>query len=132
MTKNKDPLHFSREELSVNVGSYSMTLSSRFLDRQNAWENLDEIKDHFTIKFELFTEMEKTDETEELRELADKITQNEFIIQELFNFDRDARFHRFWELPKCECPRMDNMDSWGTGRSVTSSNCKIHWRTNEN
>ena len=128
---SKDPLHFSYDQLSVKVGERGVILSSAFLDKQLAWENLSDIKEHFKIKFELFNEMDKEEDPKELRILDKKVTDNEFIIQELFNFPRNANFHRFWDVPKCECPKMDNEDSWGTKYCIISEKCKIHGRINE-
>ena len=110
----------------VCYGKYKIKLSRFFLENNKAEGNLEAIKDKFKNKFKLFTEMDKTDDSAQLKELADKVTENEFEIQELFNFSRDANFHRFWEMPKCKCPVMDNQDYWGLQYAVFNSNCPIH------
>ena len=50
----------------------------------------------------------------------------QFKLQDAWGFDRDARMHRFWEVPGCKCPKMDNNDSYPSGRYIVSGNCLIH------
>jgi len=123
-----DPLHISYEELTVCEGTkYQMTLSKGFLHLNNALKNLDEIKELFEFKYEIYSAMEETDDIDLLKIFADMITQNEFKIQLAFNFKADKGFHRFWEIPKCNCPSMDNQERWGcdVGYYVNGS-CPIH------
>lgn len=50
----------------------------------------------------------------------------EFTLQDLWGFERDKKFHKFWELPGCECPKMDNDDAYPHGRYIYSLGCPIH------
>jgi hypothetical protein len=111
---------------AVIAGKYSMILSKGFLIQNNATDNLELIISLFLIKYKLFARMERCTKQESIMKLADKVTQNEFKIQEAFNFARDVKFHRFWEVPKCKCPSMDNQERWGTGRSIYTEDCPIH------
>lgn len=61
-----------------------------------------------------------------LRELADQVTKIEFELQEAWRFPRNIDYHKFWELPHCSCPKMDNNDNWGTPYHVYSEKCILH------
>ena len=110
----------------VKYGKRKMYLNPKFLEMNNAEHNLELIKELFVKKFKLFSRMERASKRETLRKLADMVTENEFEIQKAFNFEPDVNFHRFWELPKCVCPRMDNLDSWGTNYSIMRADCILH------
>jgi len=115
-----------KDKYKVEFGKYDMTLSSGFLAACDAESNLEEIKAKFIIKYKLFTKMDETDNSNELKALAEEVKQNEFSIQELFNFPRNFDFHRWWEVPKCLCPKMDNQDCWGTKYNYHNTNCPVH------
>jgi len=70
--------------------------------------------------------MESTEDPEHLRDLADSITDVEFELQETWGFPQDIRFHMFWQLPKCTCPKMDNFDRYPSGQYVVNKTCPIH------
>lgn len=61
-----------------------------------------------------------------LRMLARIFDHLENEQQELWNFGVDANFHRFFDMPGCTCPRMDNEDRLGTPFKVYSADCPIH------
>jgi hypothetical protein len=50
----------------------------------------------------------------------------EFELQRSWKFPLDAKFHRFWEIPGCDCHKMDNEDAYPTGHYSISGGCKIH------
>jgi len=128
----KDPLHFSYEDLTIRYKDQSMILNKRFLDANpTAWGNLDLIKNLFKRKFRIFHVMDQVDDIAFLRRMDALLVKLEFRIQEAFGFERDAKFHRFWERPKCECPVMDNKERWGTKTSVRTGNCPLHGKENE-
>ena len=62
----------------------------------------------------------------ELKRLSLFVTQIDFQLQKLWKFKVDSAYHRFWELPKCQCPASDNLDTFGTGHRYINPNCKIH------
>ena len=74
----------------------------------------------------LYALMEKTDDAEALKILAKRVTENELDLQDLWKFERNVDFHKFWEMPKCKCPRLDNIDAYPTGYYVKSGDCPIH------
>ena len=123
------------DELTVKFGKRKTVLNSNFLKANNAEENLELIKKLFMKKFKLFSRMDRSTKKETLMKLAEEVKQNEFEIQKAFNFEPNYDFHRWWELPKCKCPIMDNQDWWGTSRNIHTADCPIHgshtWNRNE-
>ena len=52
-------------------------------------------------------------------------TTNEYRLQDLWGFQRNSAYHRFWEMEGCSCPKMDNEDGYPF-RFVKNSGCPIH------
>lgn len=54
----------------------------------------------------------------------------EFEMQELWHFNQDRNYHRYWKYIKdCTCPKMDNEDRMYFGRRIISRDCKWHGET---
>ena len=78
------------------------------------------------LKLAIFYMMEKKEDSEELKSLADRVTQVEYRLQDAWGFPRNIDYHRFWEMPKCTCPKMDNDDAWPSGHYVINFGCPVH------
>lgn len=126
MTDYKDPLHVHPDEYTVFVDDKPvLTLNKRLLDQQNAWDNLDKLK--LWHKRRLKTEKRLENATkEDIPDLLAAWTSIQFKLQAAWGFHENARFHRFWDIPACECPVMDNNDRYPTGYYVTSGGCPLH------
>ncbi len=61
-----------------------------------------------------------------IQRLLKRWSEIEFELQEAWKFEKDANFHRFWELPHCKCPKMDNDDNYPHGYYVIVENCPLH------
>jgi len=59
-------------------------------------------------------------------EYAAKWEQNEYRLQALWGFPLDSKYHKFWEMPGCTCPKMDNDDAYPTGYYTRSGDCPLH------
>ena len=82
-------------------------------------------------KLQVYTLMYAMDpeEDREFLELCDKhLVTIEFELQELWGFERNARYHRFWNRPWCSCPKMDNEEAYGLNRAFVSGHCPLHGR----
>ena len=66
------------------------------------------------------------DEKEVLRWLAGKITELDRELQKLWSFPVDDNYHRWWEVPHCSCPDLDNRENYGTMYRIINGNCPIH------
>ena len=57
---------------------------------------------------------------------------NEYDLQELWGFPRDASMHAFWNSEYCTCPKMDNRERVGTGYFIYNKDCPLHgWKEEE-
>lgn len=79
------------------------------------------------LRASIFDAMEKTDDVDKLKRYDRAYAHLQRCQQELWGFDQDDRFLRYWDVPKCGCPQMDNNDTYGTGYNITSEACPIHW-----
>lgn len=84
------------------------------------------IKKLHKTKAGIFALMAETESVLDLLDLAKVITLLEFTLQEAWHFKRDAKYHRFWDMPKCSCPILDNEDRYGSGQVIHNSSCPIH------
>jgi hypothetical protein len=51
----------------------------------------------------------------------------EYILQTLWGFERDARYHRYhFEIKGCTCPYMDNREVYGTVLEYHNDDCPFH------
>jgi hypothetical protein len=113
-------------------GNEEYSLAKWLMDQQNCWENLDALKETFMLKMVILEMMEETDDVKTLCELTHDVTLCEFMIQKLFRFSEDFKYHRFWEYPKCQCPKIDNIDIYPSESGyIIDSRCVLHGRNVE-
>lgn len=123
----KDSLHFGHEELTVYYdGETRVLLNKSLLDRQNCWENLDEIKETHWLKLLMYSMLRETSfDVKLMKSLAKDLVEIEYHLQSLWKFPLDSKFHRFWEYPKCACPKLDNYDAYPY-MQYTNLSCMLH------
>lgn len=51
---------------------------------------------------------------------------NQRTLQEAWKFPLNDNFIRFWNVPQCTCPKMDNEDAYPTGYYTVNSSCPVH------
>ncbi len=103
------------------------TINTNLAIRQNLTdEDVENIKKLHAIRNCYFGLIEVTDDKSELINIRDIITQIEFSLQKIWGFEEDARYHRFFDIPKCDCPKLDNSDLLGTGHRYINPNCILH------
>ncbi len=121
-------LHFGWDQMTVKDldGKEVFLLNKHLFDRQLCWENLEAIKEVHALKLLFYAVIEETTDRKLLKELALDITLCEFELQRLWKFTEDVKFHRFWEVPKCVCPKLDNNDNYPTGYYMVSTTCPLH------
>ena len=76
--------------------------------------------------YEVYLKMEATDDKTELRDLAKEVTRIEFEQQKNWRFFQDEKKHRWFDVPKCRCPKVDNEERLGTPFKIISADCPIH------
>lgn len=102
-----------------------LRLNLALIKKQDCLENVSAILEKHRERLEIHVAMMETSDSTLLQLYDQMYTDVEFELQDLWKFERNANFHRFWERPKCGCPRMDNMD-WYPYKSVISGGCKVH------
>lgn len=113
--------------LTFKAFGHRLTLNEYLIKKRHLTE--DDVKAIIIwtkAKSKLFTKMKHTKDIKRLRELANQVTRIEYFIQEAWHFRRNKNWHRFWLLPRCTCPVLDNRDRLGTKYSVISGDCIIH------
>lgn len=103
-------------------------LNSHLVTRQKVEKNVPAIKRAHETKLDIYDLIKQENNREKLKSHALDIQECEFELQRLWGFIEDAHYHRFWETPKCECPKLDNEDLYGHGRAIISLACPLHGR----
>ena len=49
-------------------------------------------------------------------------------LQRLWGFPVDSNYYMFWNVPGCQCPKMDNYDAYPEGYYVRNLGCQVHWK----
>ena len=87
-------------------------------------KNLKKLKNCLIEKLKIYDIIENSDE--DLQQYYKKLTDIEYNLQILYGEDEDASFHRFWETPKCTCPKIDNVEIYPSKTPYFNENCLIH------
>ena len=87
---------------------------------------IDTLKALHEKKDGVFAQMRESNDSAELHRLADEVRQIEFALQRAWGFKEDWTRHRWFEVPKCTCPKMDNEDAMCTPYRIHSVGCIVH------
>lgn len=77
-------------------------------------------------KFKILDMMQKSTNIKLIRRGAKAITYIEYDLQSAWGFKKDKKYHRFWEVPHCTCPKFDNEDVYPSNYYVINGSCLIH------
>lgn len=94
------------------------------IDRTTGKKNLDKLKSCLLEKLKIYDIIENSDEN--LEQYYKKLTDIEYDMQLLYDEDEDISYHRFWETPKCTCPKIDNLEIYPSEKPIFDKNCPIH------
>jgi len=121
-----DDLNVSYSDLVFQVnGKDAGMVSKELMDQNNCWSNLNEIKERTGFRFELLQQMKESD-IETAKGLANAWLANEKELQKLWKFPKNDNYHKFWMLPHCECPNIDNNERHPHGSYVVYAHCPLH------
>ena len=87
-------------------------------------KNLDKLKTCLLEKLKIYDVILKTDKN--LHKYYKKLTDLEYSLQLLYGEKEDLSYHRFWETPKCSCPRIDNIEIYPSKKPIFDTKCPIH------
>lgn len=109
-------------------GKYVTSLNGRMAIAQGVNDDqLEGLKASHLLRRELFQlASERTDNSFALEMLAKVFDCLEDEQQKLWNFKVDPNYHRFFDMPGCTCPKMDNAERLGTPYKIHSEDCPIH------
>jgi len=62
----------------------------------------------------------------DLKQYYKKLTDIEYNMQLLYGEKEDITLHRFWETPKCTCPKIDNLEIYPSNKPIFNDKCPIH------
>lgn len=117
------------DNVIIYKGQPHGALNERLILRQGVSdEQLERLKQLHVMKLDLFEEMKETDDRDKLREGAKRLQAIEFAMQDNWNFEQDKGMHEWYLIPKCTCPRMDNIDNRypGSDRRIINLDCPVH------
>ena len=122
---------FSEEEMRYAVythkGEHTGFLNSDLIKQQGITEEgIKRLLDLHKLKSIVFDCMRDTDDVDELHYLADCVEHVEYALQEAWGFPLDRNFHRWWDVPKCSCPELDNRGRYGTEYRIIDCKCPVH------
>ena len=114
-------------DVSVKYNGKTIYLNKLLIERQGVdAKTVDELRSKHYRRLQLLEKMENTDDPVSLKTLNKSIIEIDFKLQELWGFPQDPNYHRWWEVPKCVCPHLDNIDNYGTKYRITRGDCPIH------
>jgi hypothetical protein len=94
--------------------------------RMSNKKNLPKLKSCLLEKLKIYDIIEKSETDDDLQQYYKKLTDIEFNMQLLYGEEEDISSHRFWETPKCTCPKIDNLELYPSGNPLFDKNCPIH------
>ena len=116
------------ESRTATVHNKGIRLNERLILQQKLSEaEVEQILCIHEYKLTICTKMEALPpDNPKVKAYAKRLEQLEFLLQDAWKFPRDANFHRFWEMPHCTCPKMDNEDAYPSDYYVLNLSCPIH------
>jgi hypothetical protein len=86
--------------------------------------NLIPLKSCLLEKLKIYDKIENSDV--DITKVSKMLTDIEFNMQLLYELNEDEKYHRFWETPKCTCPKIDNVVKYPKGDYIKDKKCPIH------
>jgi len=120
---------YSPENLEVKLsnGTYITSLNSMLVRKQKLIGlEIELLKISHITRYYLFGMMELTEDPELLRQYAAKFEELEYLQQTLWRFEPNKDYHRWYDVPKCTCPKQDNDDLFGCKQRIIDLKCIIH------
>lgn len=87
-------------------------------------QNLDKLKNCLLEKLKIYDEININDT--DLHKYYKKLTNIEYNMQLLYGEKEDETYHKFWETPKCTCPKIDNIEMYPNKETIFNLKCPIH------
>lgn len=115
------------EKYKVELNGEVTYVSPYLIKSRNISDDVvEQLKESHVERLRIFQEARATTDVPTLQRLAAEFEKLEFRQQALWGFPQSSDFHRWFEFPGCDCPKMDNEDRLGTSYRVISETCVIH------
>jgi len=88
-------------------------------------ETIEKINNLHVLREKIYYEMIREEE-KRLPFYDDELNKIELELQELWGFEMNTDYIKFWERPRCECPKIDNDDAYPSGFYTINENCPLH------
>lgn len=109
----------------VYKGKPQFRLNARLVAQKGlSNEDVEMIKGLHLVRLVIEESMETAEFT--LKELYSDWLENQRQLQKAWKFTLDDNYIRFWEVPQCSCPKMDNEDAYPTGYYTVNCSCPVH------
>ena len=90
-------------------------------------ERVKRLQELHAYRKQVFADMELETDPAALRAFAVRVESIEFQLQEAWGFVQDAQKHSWWfQVPHCQCPKIDNWERVGTGQRIINGDCPVH------
>ncbi len=132
MSQQKDIYNHKNMEVRHANGQYITTLNVLLVKKQNlSADTIEMLKMTHVARAIIFTTMRNTNVTIALKRLALIFENLEYIQQELWGFEKNKNNHMWFEVPKCSCPKLDNIDYNSSELRIIDRKCIIHGMEND-
>lgn len=120
MDKSKYDIHSPNGELAGRI-------NARLIESKRIGDyTLKEIISIHEHKLIIHEDIEKETDLTMLPHYAKMLTHYERKLQVLWGFPVDEKFHRFWNTPRCTCPKLDNEDRYPHRYYIRNLECPLH------
>jgi len=113
--------------LVVEYKDRGIVLNPNLIESQNvSEEGIEKLKELHLERLMLMDEMDHEKKSTRLHVMAEEYEHLEFRLQKAWGFPESRKYHRWWEVPKCTCPNMDNKDNYPCDYRIIAGNCPVH------
>ncbi|MCK9416354.1 hypothetical protein M0Q97_06825 [Candidatus Dojkabacteria bacterium] len=112
------------EDSDIYLVKYKNLMDRVDIDRISDTQNLDKLKNCLLEKLKIYEEIIKNNTN--LHKYYKKLTDIEYNLQLLYGEKEDKTYHKFWETPKCTCPKIDNIEIYLNKEPIFNLKCPIH------
>lgn len=113
--------------LLVEYKDVKYYLNNNLIKRQNlTLEEIEKLIETHIEKLKVFEKMNLTEDSSELKKLANEVELIEYKLQSIWGFSLNKDRHLWYEVPKCSCPKLDNKDNNNSKYRVYSLDCLVH------
>ncbi len=114
-------------DLKVQYGKRKIFLNPRLIaEKRLTDEQVQTIKDLHIARMRIESLMGRCKKPEKIRWWFDTWTENQYLLQEAWGFERNSDWHPSHRLPHCTCQKLDNDERIGTSYKVVNPECILH------